>query len=142
MAERRRIVVDTNVVISRLLRPPSLPGQAMRRAVDQGTLLMSVATMEELAQVLARPKFDPYVSIDERQRFLLLLGRIVEMVPILHRLQACRDPADDKFLEVAVNGEADLLVSGDRDLLDLHPFRGISVLTPAAYLAAEPWPGG
>lgn len=137
MAERRRIVVDTNVVISRLLRPPSLPGQAMRRAVDQGTLLMSAATMEELAQVLARPKFDPYVSIGERQRFLLLLGRIVEMVPILHRVQACRDPADDKFLEVAVNGEADLLVSGDRDLLDLHPFRKISVLTPAAYLAAD-----
>lgn len=142
MAERRRIVVDTNVVISRLLRPPSLPGQAMRRAVDQGTLLMSAATMEELAQVLARPKFDPYVSIDERQRFLLLLGRIVEMVPILHRLQACRDPADDKFLEVAVNGEADLLLSGDRDLLDLHPFRGINILTPVAYLAADPGPGG
>ena len=135
MAERLRTVVDTNVMISRLLRPPSVPGQAMRRAVDEGTLLVSEATMSELADVLARPKFDPYVSIEERQQFLLLLGRIVEMVPILHRIRACRDPRDDKFLEVAVNGEADFLISGDRDLVDLHPFRGIPIVTPAEFVA-------
>lgn len=92
MAERQRIVVQTNVLIRRLLRPPSVPGQAKRRAVDEGTLLVSEATMGELADVLARPKFDPYVSVAERQQFLLLLGRIVEMVPILHRTCACRDP--------------------------------------------------
>ena len=134
MAERQRIVVDTNVMISRLLRPPSVPGQAMRRPVDEGTLLVSEATMGELADVLARPKFDPYVSVEERQQFLLLLGRIVEMVPILHRIRACRDPRDDKFLEVAVNGDADI-ISGDRDLADLHPFRGTSILTPAQFVA-------
>ena len=135
MAERQRTVVDTNVMISWLLRPPSVPGPAMRRAVDEGTLLVSEATMSELADVLARPKFDPYVSIEERQQFLLLLGRIVEMVPILHRIRACRDPSADKFLEVAVNGEADFLISGDRDLVDLHPFRGTSILTPAQFVA-------
>ena len=137
MAERPCLVVDTNVMISRLLRPPSVPGQAMRRAVDEGTLLVSEATMGELADVLARPKFDPYVSVAERQQFLLLLGRIVEMLPILHRIRACRDPKGDKFLEVAVNGEADRVISGDRDLVDLHPFKGISILTPAALLAPE-----
>ena len=137
MAERQRIVVDTNVMISRLLRPPSVPGQAMRRAVDEGTLLVSEATMGELADVLARPKLDPYVSVEERQQFLLLLGRIVEMVPILHRIRACRDPKDDKFLEAAVNGEADIIISGDRDLVDLHPFRGIPIVTPAIFLARD-----
>jgi hypothetical protein len=50
------------------------------------------------------------------------------------RIRACRDSRDDKFLEVAVHGHADLIVTGDRDLLDLHPFRGIGILTPAAYL--------
>ena len=65
--------------------------------------------------------------IGERQQFLLLLGRIVEMVPILHRIRACRDLKDDKFLEAAVNGEADFIISGDRDLVDLQPFRGISI---------------
>ena len=137
MAERPRVVVDTNVMISRLLRPPSVPGQAMRRPVDAGTLLVSEATMGELADVLARPKFDPYVSIEERQQFLLLLGRIVEMVPILHRIRACRDPSADKFLEVAVNGEADFLISGDRDLVELHAFRGIPIVTPAEFLARD-----
>lgn len=137
MAERQRIVVDTNVMISRLLRPPSVPGQAMRCAVDEGTLLVSEATMGELADVLARPKLDPYVSVEERQQFLLLLARIVEMVPILHRIRACRDPKDDKFLEAAVNGEADIIISGDRDLVDLHPFRGIPIVTPAIFLARD-----
>lgn len=109
----------------------------MRRAVDEGTLLVSEATMGELADVLARPKLDPYVSVEERQQFLRLLGRIFEMVPILHRIRACRDPKDDKFLEAAVNGEADIIISGDRDLVDLHPFRGISILTPAEFLARD-----
>ena len=53
------------------------------------------------------------------------------------RIRACRDPKDDKFLEVAVNVEADFLISGDRDLVDLHPFRGISILTPAEFLAPD-----
>jgi putative PIN family toxin of toxin-antitoxin system len=134
MAERPRIVIDTNVLVSRLLVPRSVPGEAVRRAVDVGTLLVSEATMAELTSVLGRSKLDPYVSIEERQQFLRLLGRIVEMVPILHRVRACRDPKDDKFLEVAVNGEAGLIISGDRDLVDLRAFRGIPVLTPRAYL--------
>jgi putative PIN family toxin of toxin-antitoxin system len=60
-----------------------------------------------------------------------------EIIPILSSIQACRDPRDDKFLEVAVHDQADLIVTGDCDLLDLHPFRGISILSPAAYLEME-----
>jgi predicted nucleic acid-binding protein len=52
-------------------------------------------------------------------------------------IRACRDPRDDKFLEAAVHGHADLILTGDRDLLDLHPFRAIAILTPAAYLDLE-----
>jgi predicted nucleic acid-binding protein len=55
-------------------------------------------------------------------------------VTILSPVRACRDPRDDKFLEVAVHGRADAIVTGDRDLLDLNPFRGIAILTPAEYL--------
>ena len=124
----------TNALVSRLLLPRSVPAQAVRRAVEEGRLLVSDATLGELAEVLARAKFDAYVSVEERQEFLRLLGRIAELVPILHRIRACRDPKDDKFLEVAVNGGADLIVSGDRDLLETGTFRGIPVLGPAAYL--------
>lgn len=91
--------------------------------------------MTELADVVGRPKFDPYLSIAERQEFVRLLGRIAEIVPIVRRVRACRDPADDKFLEVAVNGRADLIITGDQDLLALDPFMAIAVMSPAAYLA-------
>lgn len=136
MRERRRIVVVTNLLVSRLLLPHSVPARAVRRAVEEGKLLVSGATLAELAGVLARPKFDAYVSVEERQQFLRLLGRIAEMVPIRHRVRACRDPKDDMFLEVAVNGEADLIVTGDRDLLDLGEHQAVPIMSPAAYLAS------
>jgi predicted nucleic acid-binding protein len=50
-------------------------------------------------------------------------------------VHACRDPRDDKFLEVAVNGRADLIITGDRDLLALHSFMGVAIISPAAYLS-------
>ena len=55
-------------------------------------------------------------------------------VPIVNRIASCRDPTDDKFPELAVNGRADLIVSGDADLLVLNPLRGIEILAPAGFL--------
>ena len=129
-----RIVVDTNALISRLLVPQSAPGRAVRKAVDAGQLLVSQDTLNELADVLSRAKFDAYVSLDDRQEFFRRLSGVTELVSINYRIQACRDPKDDKFLELAVNGNADLLVTGDDDLLVLNPFRGIPIITPASYL--------
>jgi putative PIN family toxin of toxin-antitoxin system len=134
MRLRERLVTDTNALISRLLLPSSIPGQAVRKAVDNGLLLVSEATMEELADVLARPKFDRYISLEDRQQFLRLLGRLAEFVPIVYPVRACRDPKDDKFLEVALNGKAAVTLSGDSDLLALHPWQGIPILSPAEYL--------
>jgi putative PIN family toxin of toxin-antitoxin system len=134
MAPRPRLVVDNNALVSRLLIPGSVPGRAVRKAVDEGQLLVSEAPLEELADVLARAKFDPYVSIADRQEFIRLLGRVAELVPITFTLRACRDPKDDKILELAVNGRADLIVTGDKDLLELNPFRDIPIITPAEYL--------
>ncbi len=114
--------------------PDSVPARAVRKAVAEARLLVSDATLVELADGLSRAKFDPYVSIADRQQFLRLLGRITEMVPVVHTIRACRDPRDDKFLELAVNGEADIIVTGDDDLLVLDPFRDIPIITPAAYL--------
>jgi putative PIN family toxin of toxin-antitoxin system len=135
MAAATRVVVDTNALLSRLLVPNSVPGRAVRKAVDEAELLVSEATLEEIAEVLSRAKFDPYVSVADRQEFILMLGRVAELVPITYRVQACRDPKDDRFLELAINGHADLIVTGDRDLLELNPFRGISIIAPAEYLA-------
>jgi putative PIN family toxin of toxin-antitoxin system len=131
---RRRTVVDTNALVSRLLLPSCVPGRAVRKAVDQDMVVVSEATMQELADVLARPKFDRYISLEDRQQFIRLLGRVVEIVTIAYAVRDCRDPEDDKFLEVALSGRASLIVTGDADLLALNPWRGIAILSPAEYL--------
>lgn len=130
-----RAVIDTNVFISRLLLPDSVPGRAARHLIDSAVLLVSEDTLNELADVLARPRFDRYLSVKTRQQFFLELGEIAQLVPIIQRIHAYRDPKDDKFLELAVNGEAELILTGDRDLLALHPFEKIAILAPADYLA-------
>ena len=132
--EPERIVADTNLLVSRLLLPQSLPAQAVRKAVDEGQLLVSDATLGELADVLSRAKFDPYVSLEDRQDFIRVLNRVAERIIVTAPIKACRDPKDDKFLEVALNGEANLILTGDRDLLALHPFRGVDILSPRDYL--------
>jgi putative PIN family toxin of toxin-antitoxin system len=137
MKDRERVVVDTNTLVSRLLVPQSVPGRAVRRVVDEAQILACEETMSELADVLAREKFDRYVTIEDRQQFLLLVGRVAEWVPIVGAVQACRDPNDDKFLALGVNGEAATIITGDDDLLVLNPFQGISIVTPADYLARD-----
>ncbi len=132
MTPRERVVVDGCALVSRLLLPDSVPGRAVRRAVDDAQILLSEPVMEELADVLGRAKFDSYVTVEHRQQFLRLLGRVAEIVPIVYAVRECRDSRDDKFLELAVNGEADLIVTGDDDLLVLNPFRDIPIMTPAA----------
>lgn len=129
-----RVVVDTNVLVSRLILPQSIPAQALRRAELDARLLVSEATMYELADVLARPKLDPYVSLEDRQQFIRQLGRVAEFVPIVQLVRECRDPRDDKFLELALNGRADVIITGDADLRALNPWRGIAVMSPLKYL--------
>lgn len=129
-----RVVIDTNVAVSAVLLPRSKPRQAFDLAAKSGRLLMSQATLTELDDVLRRPKFDKYVSERQRLEFLLSLLNQADVVPIVERIEACRDQKDDKFLEVAVAGRASHIVSGDPDLTGLNPFRGIVILTPAALL--------
>jgi putative PIN family toxin of toxin-antitoxin system len=104
------------------------------RAELEALLLVSDATMYELSDALSRSKLDRYVSLEDRRQFLRELGSIVEFIPIIQLVRECRDPRDDKFLEVALNGRADLIITGDADLLAMHPWREIAILTPAQYL--------
>jgi uncharacterized protein len=134
MNRRQRIVADTNALISRLLLPGSTPARAVHRAVDEGALLFSKGTLEELTGVLNRPKFDRYVSIEDRRQFLRLLGGVSEVVAVKAPITICRDPRDNKFLETAFDGNASIIITGDRDLLILDPFREIRILSPAGFL--------
>jgi uncharacterized protein len=129
-----RCVIDTNVFVSAGVFSPSVPRQAVSKALKGGLLLFSEYTMDELKEVLFRSKFDRYVSREERALFLAQLGSVAEFVPIIQLLRECRDPKDDKFLEVALNGRADVIITGDADLLAMHPWRGIEILSAGDYL--------
>jgi putative PIN family toxin of toxin-antitoxin system len=130
-----RVVIDTGVVVSAVLLPRSIPRQAFDLAAEHGRLLLSNATAAELDDVLRRPKFNKYVEEQERIEFLAALIRQAEAVEINETVTGCRDSRDDKYLELAVNGGASHLVSGDSDLLVLHPFRGVVILTPQAFVS-------
>ena len=136
-----RVVLDTNVLISGLLSATSTPARAVEHAISGGQLLGSTDTLRELMTKLLSPRFDRYVPRERRDALLLRLAPLVEIIKVVQRIQTSRDPDDDKFLEVATNGRADVVVSGNRDLLDLNPFRGIAILAPADYLA-RPKTGG
>jgi len=130
-----RFVLDTNVIVSAVLLAGSVPRQAFDKALDEGTILISVPVLLELAEVLSRQKLDRYVLEEERMRFLIALLKEAELVEITEAITDCRDAKDNKFLELAVSGRADFIVSGDADLLALAPFRGIPLLTPREFLS-------
>jgi uncharacterized protein len=117
------------------LLPASIPRQAFDKAFDEGEILLSLPTLTELNEVLSRRRFERYLLEEERMRFLAALVREAELVEITETVTDCRDPKDNKFLELAVCGKADCIVSGDKDLLILNPFRGIPISTPKAFLS-------
>jgi uncharacterized protein len=129
-----RCVIDTNVFVSATLFSLSVPRQAVSKVLRGGFLLFSEYTMDELKEVLFRSKFDRYVSRKERTLFLAQLGSVAEFVPIIRLVRECRDPKDDKFLEVALNGRADVIITGDADLRGMHPWRGVAVSSPVHFL--------
>ncbi len=129
-----RFVFDTNVIISAVLFNNSVPGQAFIRALNHGRVLVSKALVGELNRVLGRDRFDRYVTREERDAFLSSLIRESSLIEISQAVQVCRDPEDDQILELAVNGNATYIVTGDADLLVLNPFRGIEIVTPAEFL--------
>lgn len=131
-----RVVVDTNVFVSAALKESSWPGLVVRWLDESGGLLKSGATEAQVIDVLQRPYFAkklPPTYPDKVRRIFAT----AEQVAIAERIVACRDPTDDKFLELAVSGRADMIVTGDLDLLVLNPFRGIPIITPIAFSHAQ-----
>lgn len=112
----------------------SRPRRAFDLAREHGQLLVSEATLEELDDVLRRPKLAGYVSEEQRLEFLAAYIRDAEDVIVTTRLRECRDSRDDKFLELAIEGRATHIISGDQDLLMLNPFRGVVIVTPVDFL--------
>ena len=134
MVGRSRIVLDTNVVVSAALAPRSVPRQCLDTALEWHAVLISEDVLAEYGRKLMSAKFDRWVAREPRHALLLDLTQC-ETVTIRHTVSGSRDPDDNKILELAVNGQADLIVSGDKDLTSLGKFRDIAIVTARQFLA-------
>lgn len=130
----RRYVFDTNVIISALLFKTSKPAQAFRYALQHGEILVSFELLEELSEVLEREKFKRYITIQEKEEFLETLVERSVLIDLDEKAQVCRDSKDNQILELALNGGAKCIISGDQDLLVLNPFQNIQIITVEAFL--------
>jgi putative PIN family toxin of toxin-antitoxin system len=129
---KRRVVLDTNVVVSGLLGGTATDVIRRWRA-GSFDLILSEEIMTEYADVLNRPKFNlPLLVVEELLGYIRARAEWVE--PRGEIETVARDPSDDKFLEAAVTGQADWLVSGDYDLLGMEEYEGIAIIPPHEFL--------
>jgi len=136
-----RVVLDTSTLVSAALRIGSIPHQALLEALATCDVCASAETLAELERVLDREKFDAYLDRASRREFVALIRRHAHLFAIqdadLDAVQPrCRDPKDNQFLALALVAEVNTLVSSDEDLLVMHPWRGITIVTPAEFLSS------
>ena len=137
----RPLVIDTNVLISAALIEDSIPAAVVRLALQRGRIVFSAATFAELQTRLWRPKFDRYLTLEMRKLLLHDLASAADWVVPPAMPRHSPDPDDDMFVHLAVAAAAELLISGDRDLLDLGRVEGVAILSPAEALPVlMSWP--
>ncbi len=133
-----RAVIDTNILVSAVIKPSGRVGAVMQRLRRREyMLLISRATLDEFTQVIFRPHLRKKYGLTDRvlRATIRLIVLRSELVHPGRRIAISRDPHDDKFLEVADSGNADVIVSGDEDLLTLIEFEGIPIIPPSRFLA-------
>lgn len=133
-----KAVLDTNVVVSGIIKEEGPAGQILRLLLQEGkfTAVTSVEILAEIRQVLLRPKIRKYhgwtdEQIDTFVTFLYTQSLVTEgKLPV----NVARDPSDNKFLSCAREAVVEYLVSGDDDLLELKAYEGTAIVSPAAFL--------
>lgn len=133
----KHFVLDTNVVVSAVLLKQSVSRKAFDKATSEGKIILSEVVIAELNEVLKREKFNKYITEQERLEFLATLISQAVLIEVTITITDCRDAKDNKFLELAVSGNATYIISGDEALLALHPFREIPILTPHDFVEAK-----
>jgi len=132
-------VVDTNIFIRALIKPQGTVGPVLTRSRDDDYILLYAdPLLDELVAKLALPRIRGkyHITDNDVETVLALILLRGELVVPQRRITACRDPKDDIVIEIAVAGHADFIVTGDKDLLVLHPFEGIPIFGPAEFLQA------
>ncbi|WP_373522407.1 putative toxin-antitoxin system toxin component, PIN family [Aquiflexum sp.] len=129
-----RFVLDTNTIISAVLSPFSTNAEVLKKSLLIGAPVFSENVFNELNEVILRKKFDRYFSIKDRIRIIESLRSRFLFVEVSSNIHICRDPKDDMFLNLAIDAKATCIVTGDADLLELNPFKGIPILSPREFL--------
>jgi putative PIN family toxin of toxin-antitoxin system len=134
MSRNNRFIADTNILLSSLFISGSTTFKALEKASSKGSLLFSDDTFLEFELVLFRKKFDKYFSKEERLQIIEKFYAEAVFVQVSSNLTISRDLKDDKFLNLAIDASASCIITGDKDLLVLHPFRDILILSPFDFL--------
>jgi uncharacterized protein len=129
------IVFDASVVVSAALKIDGVPERALLRAEEVDVFALPTAVDAQLAAVLARPRFARAIPCDRLELIMTVLRSEAVWFEPTVRVTDCRDPKDDKYLELALAAGAETIVSSDDDLLVLQPWRGVRILRPADYLS-------
>lgn len=132
-----RIVVDTNVLISSALLPDSTPAIALEFILKKHIHVTSKEILQELQLKLTHKKFRKYISEDEVSIFLHKLYKISELTELIQRVKICRDPKDNMVIDTAINGNASVIVSGDKDLTDIEKYKNIKILSAKQFLDSQ-----
>jgi len=130
------IVFDASTLVGAALKADSVPEQALLRAEEIDVFTLSNAIEAEIVEVLNRAKFARAIPFERRERVISLIRNLAVWFEPVVRVMDCRDPDDNKYLELAQAAGADIIVSSDNDLLVLNPWRGVKILRPAEYLRA------
>jgi uncharacterized protein len=134
---RKKVVIDSNILVSAAIYPNSASANALRLAVMFCELYRSDETTAEIEQVLLRTKFDRYFATggSSREDFLTIYKDAAALEPITEIATDCSDLKDNKFLSLALSVNADLLITGDRKhLISMHPYRGIPIVSEADFV--------
>jgi putative PIN family toxin of toxin-antitoxin system len=127
------IVIDTNVLISAGLLPQSKTAQVLALAVEHFVIAQNQDTWHELETRIARPKFDPYFGDSGRLRHLVKIAQSIQRFEVSAAVSVSRDKTDDKFIGLAIDSGAQILISGDPDLRDVEAYKGIEILSPVQF---------
>jgi putative PIN family toxin of toxin-antitoxin system len=127
------IVIDTNVLISAGLLPQSKTALVLALAVEHFVIAQNKDTWHELETRIARPKFDRYFGDSGRLRHLAKIAQSIQRFEVSAAVSVSRDKTDDKFIELAIDSGANILISGDPDLRVVKTFKGVEILSPAQF---------
>ena len=127
------IVIDTNVLISAGLLPQSKTAQVLALAVEHFVIAQNKDTWHELETRIARPKFDRYFGDSGRLRHLAKIAQSIQRFEVSAAVSVSRDKTDDKFIELAIDSGASILISGDPDLRVVKTFKGVEIISPAQF---------